>query len=311
MAAPRPLYLRQLDYRVGPHTLIQGVDLTLFPGELCALIGPSGAGKSTLLRLMLGLLEPTQGSVRLGPQRVQAHLGVGYVPQDDALHAALTVQQSLDFALRLRLSGLDGEKRRRAVSRLIVATGLDGREHLPIGRLSGGQRKRVSVAMELASSPALLVLDEPTSGLDPGLEEQLMTLFRQVASGGRVVLVATHAMQSLDLCHQLLIIQAGRLVWFGPPVEALGYFGVARHEEIFRYLASTDAATSAARYRASGWPQRMAQRQPGAACEPAGDMGGESNPVPAPTGEQPPGRDAAAILARLRARRAGEEDGDA
>ncbi|MCK6520730.1 ATP-binding cassette domain-containing protein [Myxococcota bacterium] len=230
-----PLVARGLIARAGGHTLLDGVGLTLHPGELCGLIGPSGAGKSTLIRCLLGLRAPDGGEVSLAGAPPRAE-GVGYVPQQDAIHRALTPRQALDFAARLRRPELGEAARAARVEALAKDVGLEERLDTRIFKLSGGQQKRVSVALELLTEPGLLILDEPTSGLDPGLESRLMELLRRLARQGRAVLVATHATASLPMCDALLVLVAGRVAYFGPPDEALAFFKAERFGDIFTRL---------------------------------------------------------------------------
>ena len=237
-----PLLARGVEVRIGTRTILHSMDFLLHPGELCGLIGPSGAGKSTLIKVLLGLRRPAAGRVTLGGQGVGSQGPVGYVPQDDAVHRGLTVRQALTFAARLRLYRVDAQAQSQRVAQVAGQVGLGERMDVRIRSLSGGQRKRVSVALELLTQPALLILDEPTSGLDPGLEARMMALFSQVArgadagTGGRVVMVATHAMQSLERCQALAVLVQGRLAYFGPPDRALGYFKAERMADIFRRL---------------------------------------------------------------------------
>lgn len=251
-----PLSAREVTVRAGAQTLLGGVSFSLHPGELCALIGPSGAGKSTLIKVLLGVRRPEQGQVRLAQRQLAEHGPVGYVPQRDALHSMLSVDRALHYGALLRLPQAQDEERRRRIAQVLGQVGLSERRSLRTSRLSGGQQKRLSVALELLLSPSLLILDEPTSGLDPGLEAQLMRLFLELAHGGRIVLVATHAMESLDLCQALLLLVEGRVAYFGPPREALAYFGVDRYAAIFRALSKrrggewADALRGDARCRA-------------------------------------------------------------
>jgi ABC-type multidrug transport system ATPase subunit len=221
---PGPLSLSGLTVQAGSTTLLEHLDLRFFPGELVAIIGPSGAGKSTLFTVVLGVRKPSRGEVRLGDGPVSAAGPIGYVPQDDALHRVLTVRQALGFSARLRLPDATDAQREARIAEVVKTVGLDARLDLRIRKLSGGQRKRVSVALELLTAPGVLVLDEPTSGLDPGLEAHMMGLFRGLAEGGRVVLVSTHAMASLDRCHVVVVLVAGRVAYAGPPAEAPAWF---------------------------------------------------------------------------------------
>ncbi|MFT5683896.1 MAG: ABC-type multidrug transport system ATPase subunit [Myxococcota bacterium] len=230
------LEARGLGVQIGSTTILQEISLLLHPGELCALIGPSGAGKSTLIKVLLGLRNPSEGSVTVNGGPITAAGPVGYVPQDDALHRSLTVRQSLTFSARLRLHELDEASQQVRIGEVCEQVGLEERLDVRIRALSGGQRKRVSVALELLSQPGLLILDEPTSGLDPGLEAKMMGLFAEVAGGGRVVMVATHAMQSLSRCDVLAVLVRGRLAWLGRPADALSWFEVDRFAGIFDQL---------------------------------------------------------------------------
>jgi len=231
-----PLRVENVGVSAGGHRILDGVDLVLHPGEMCALIGPSGAGKSTLIRVLLGLRDPDEGSVKFGSDRVEGFSTVGYVPQDDALHRGLTVQAELMYAAELRRCGSTEDERKERVAEVLDQVGLVDRSRLRIRKLSGGQRKRVAVALELLTSPPLLVLDEPTSGLDPGLEARTMSLLSDVADTGRIVLVATHAMGSLERADALCVLVGGHVAFFGPPRDALSFFRVDRYADLFQQL---------------------------------------------------------------------------
>lgn len=283
------LNARGLEVRAGGNTLLHGLDLRLYPGELCALIGPSGAGKSTLIRVLLGLRRPAAGSVTLADQPVGALGPVGYVPQEDALHGSLTVRQTLTFAAQLRLHAEPSLQERR-IQEVVAQVGLHERLDVRVARLSGGQKKRVSVALELLQEPGLLILDEPTSGLDPGLEARLMELFAQVAAGGRVVMVATHAMQSLDRCHALAVLVAGRIAWFGPPAASLEWFRATSYADIFRQLPLRTPEAWDRAFRSSPARQNFVNRPRPVLATPspaAAAIAGAPAPVNGPRPEPP------------------------
>ena len=263
-----PLRVQGVGFRAGGKRILEGIDLTLHAGEMCALIGPSGAGKSTLIRVLLGLREPSDGSVSLGTHEVGEVGDIGYVPQDDALHRGLTVQSELAYAAELRLPGQGEADRAARVADVIRQVGLEDRARTRIRRLSGGQRKRVAVALELLTSPPMLILDEPTSGLDPGLEARTMALLAEVAAAGRIVLVATHAMASLERAHALCVLVAGHVAYFGPPHGALSFFRVDRYEALFHQLEKQ--SPSAWRTLAEADPdQRLFLLRPGPKPGPA------------------------------------------
>ncbi len=250
------LRIQTVSVVTGGRTLLDGVDLVLHPGELCALLGPSGAGKSTLMKAILGLRKPSSGVVQFGTAAVGADAPVGYVPQDDALHGVLTVRAALSYAARLRLWDVPLAEREARLDDVVARVGLHDRLDVRIDRLSGGQRKRVSVAMELLTAPPILVLDEPTSGLDPGMEARTMGLFRDLAHEGRVVLVSTHAMASMDQCDVVVVLVGGRTAYAGPPGACAGWFGALDLNGVFPAIARRAPPVWARTWEAS--PERAA-----------------------------------------------------
>jgi ABC-type multidrug transport system ATPase subunit len=235
--------------------LVDDVSFTLEQGSLLAVVGPSGAGKSTLLGALTGLRPAPQGSVYFAGRDLYAEYDdlrqrIGFVPQDDVVHAELTVAQSLEYAAELRFApDVSPDERRARVEEAMAELGLTARRDLPVSKLSGGQRKRVSVALELLTKPTLLFLDEPASGLDPGLERSLMELLRRLADGGRTVIVVTHSTESLNLCDRVLFLApGGRTAFFGPPQLALAYFDRGDYQEVFRDLSEGEPETWKARF---------------------------------------------------------------
>jgi len=233
---------------VGGTTILQPTELHLRPGELVAIIGESGAGKSTILRTLAGVVRPTTGRVLAGGEPLEARLAeVGYVPQFDIVHGALTIREALDFSARLRLPiDFGDDERRRRVQEVIDELQLGERADLRVDLLSGGQRKRAAVGTELLHQPGVLFLDEPTTGLDPGLERLLMELFRKLANGGQTVALVTHATQSIRLCDRVVVMARGGVVCFdGPADELLHAFGVESVDEVYVALAQGRAPSLA------------------------------------------------------------------
>lgn len=187
--------------------VLHDVSATAEPGELVAVTGPSGAGKTTLLRCLAGLLRPSSGVVLHNDEPPST---VGYVPQDDTLHHELPLRRTLLYAARLRMPV--GSDYAGAVTRVLAALGLTPVEATRVGLLSGGERKRASIAVELLTQPQVFFLDEPTSGLDPVAADELMRLLRGLASGGTTVVLTTHRPADLGFCHQVWTVEAGRLV---------------------------------------------------------------------------------------------------
>ncbi len=241
------LQARDLTVRVsGSRTILDGVSIDIAPSSFVAIVGPSGSGKSTLLNALSGLVPATSGSVRFGPLDVyRSHdvlrRHVGYVPQEDVLHTQLPVRTALEYAAELRFApDVKSAERTHRVQEVMQQLDIAERAALPIRQLSGGQRKRTSVALELLTKPGLMFLDEPTSGLDPANEEQLMDLLRSLADEGRIVVAITHSLQSLHRCDRVLFMaEGGQLAYYGPPDEALDHFrtlvpDVADLTDVFR-----------------------------------------------------------------------------
>src|SRR6202008_926676 len=206
--------------------LLERISMTARPGTLTAIIGGSGAGKSTLSRLIAGYATPTSGLFTLEGHDIHTEYAslrtrIGMVPQDDVVHRQLTVNQALGYAAELRLPP-DTSKadREQVVAQVLDELGLTQHADTRVETLSGGPRKRASVALELLTGPSLLILDEPTSGLDPALDQQVMTMLRQLADAGRVVLVVTHSLTYLDVCDQVLLLApGGKTAFCGPPSQ--------------------------------------------------------------------------------------------
>jgi len=224
-------------------TILGDVSFSLPENCFLAIVGPSGAGKSTLMKALTGFTPADKGTVLYNGRDLYESIEelrprIGYVPQDDILHPQLTVRKALGFAAELRFpSDVSKEERERAVNGVMEELGLSHRADLPIHKLSGGQRKRVSVALELITRPSLLFLDEPTSGLDPGFEKSAMELLRELADGGRTVIVVTHSLQSLHLCDRVIFLApGGTTAYFGPPQDALEYFAQSDYADVFRAL---------------------------------------------------------------------------
>ena len=230
-------------------TLLDNISLAARPGTLTAVIGPSGAGKSTFARLVAGYTHPTTGKVAFEGHDVHAEYAslrsrIGMVPQDDVVHGQLTVRQALMYAAELRLPPDTSRADREQVVNEVLEE-LEMTKHLDtrVDKLSGGQRKRASVALELLTGPSLLILDEPTSGLDPALDRQVMSMLRQLADAGRVVLVVTHSLTYLDVCDQVLLLApGGKTAFCGPPSQIGPELGTTNWADIFSAVAGEPEA---------------------------------------------------------------------
>jgi ABC-type multidrug transport system ATPase subunit/predicted component of type VI protein secretion system len=239
--------------------LLQDISLAILPREFVALVGVSGAGKSTLMNALAGFWPASDGAVLVNGtdlyRRFDAfRTDLGYVPQDDIIHKELSAERALHYVARLRLpADMTAAERREAVAEELETLGLAERKDVRVGSLSGGQRKRVSIGVERLTRPGLFFLDEATSGLDPGTENRLMRLLRQLADDGQTIVLITHATKNVTLCDQVIFLAAGgQLAYFGPPGEALDYFGVADFDEIYEQLEDERSPEEwAERYRQS------------------------------------------------------------
>jgi ABC-type multidrug transport system ATPase subunit len=214
--------------------ILDGVSLAVRAGELVAIIGASGAGKTTLLDALAGTRPAAGGTVRRGPG------AVGYVPQDDIIHLQLPLIRTLRYAARLRLpAGTDPAAARARVDEVLALLGLSGRADVPVGSLSGGERKRASIAVELLARPRALFLDEPTSGLDPATAADLLGQLRRLADDGVPVVLTTHNPADVDLCDTVVVLAAGgQLAFTGTPERAREHFGVGSVPQIYARLAA-------------------------------------------------------------------------
>jgi ABC-type multidrug transport system ATPase subunit/pSer/pThr/pTyr-binding forkhead associated (FHA) protein len=251
--------------KIGTHhaVLLNDISLVIPPRKFVALVGGSGAGKSTLMDALNGLRPAQQGTVLYNGKDYYHHLAafstqLGYVPQDDIIHRDLTVEKALYYAAKLRLpSDMTKEQIKERIDEVLEDVDLKGRRHLLVSKLSGGQRKRVSIALELLANPSVFFLDEPTSGLDPGLDRKMMTLLRNLADKGHTIVLVTHATNNINSCDYICFLAAGgHLAYFGPPNEAKTYFGKTDFAEIYSALEPTEAnpnipAEAEARFKAS------------------------------------------------------------
>ncbi|MDX3585274.1 FHA domain-containing protein [Streptomyces europaeiscabiei] len=224
----------------GGKQILKDVSFGVPEKSLIAVIGPSGSGKSTLLKALTGYRPANQGDVlydnrNLYKQFAELRQRIGLVPQDDILHKELTVKKALKYAAKLRFpADTTAQERDARIDEVLRELKLDIHKDKKVTSLSGGQRKRVSVALELLTKPSLIFLDEPTSGLDPGMDRDVMQLLRGLADDGRTVLVVTHSVAELAICDKLLVMApGGSVAYFGPPEEALNFFGYDTWADVF------------------------------------------------------------------------------
>ncbi|WP_341253315.1 ATP-binding cassette domain-containing protein [Euzebya pacifica] len=242
----------------GGKNLLQNISLSIAPGEMVAIVGTSGAGKSTLMDALSGVRPPTHGEVRYNGEDVthsrdRYRESQGYVPQDDIIHRDLPVKVTLDYAARLRLPGDTSKAERQAiVQKTLEDLQIAAHADTKVSALSGGQRKRCSIGVELLTKPRVFFLDEPTSGLDPATDTAMMKLLRRLSHDGATVLLTTHATKNVLLCDKVVFMaRGGSLAFFGTPRRALEHFGCTEFDQIYELLEGTTTPEE--------WAQRYAQ----------------------------------------------------
>lgn len=238
--------------------LLDQIDLRVPTGHFMAIVGPSGCGKSTLLKLIAGINQETTGSIfwngrNLSEEGDLEASEIGYVPQFSIAYEALTVEENIASAVRLRASTESRQAFHDLVDQVLASTGLAALRDRPVKVLSGGQRRRLSLALELVTDPVLLLCDEVTSGLDPKSEHEIVELMHQLSRNEhRLVVNVTHSLANLDLYDSVLVLDAGRVVYHGPPRALEHYFSVEKAEDIYQRIAkrkSGEWAESWAKHR--------------------------------------------------------------
>lgn len=261
----RGLY-KQISDRISkqPRYLLDDISLVIEPGEFVVIFGASGSGKSTLLDALNGRRPATRGKVLYNDMDLYASFDafratIGYVPQQDIVHRKITIQHALEYTSRLRLPPDTSKEEIQTYIRTVLnKVELTEKTTLPIDTpapLSGGQLKRVSLAVELVANPTILFLDEVTSGLDAGTDKRMMRLFADLAADQKTIICVTHSLENIDVCHQVILLHKGKLIYFGPPKEAATYFGVPKLSDVYELLETSDANLWAEKFQQSSYYQ--------------------------------------------------------
>ena len=225
----------------GPIHAVDGVSFDLAPGRIYGLLGPNGSGKTTLIRLLTGMARATSGRAEvLGvPMPSRAVLArIGYMTQSDGIYPGLTVGENARF-----FAAVYGVREREPVDDALAVVDLANRVDAVAGTLSGGQRRRLSLACALVHRPPVLFLDEPTVGIDPLLRVEFWTHFRALAAGGATIVVSSHVMDEADRCDELLFIRSGKVIARGTSAEVRAQAGTADLEQAFLQLGADVEAT--------------------------------------------------------------------
>jgi ABC-type multidrug transport system ATPase subunit len=268
--------------------LLDGIDLVIEPGEFVVIFGTSGSGKSTLLDSLNGRRPATSGrvlynGVDLYESFAAFRAGIGYVPQQDIVHRKITIKHALAYTARLRLPRDTSAGEISAyIERVLQRVGLLEKGDLAVDTpepLSGGQLKRVNLAVELVANPNILFLDEATSGLDAGTDKKMMRLFADLSTDGKTVICVTHTLENVGSCHLVALLHHGFLVYYGPPQDAPGYFGVQRLSEVYDRLEGEQAPAWGERFRQSDHFRRFVLAR---ASHGEGGRGSTTAPAAAP-----------------------------
>ncbi|MDP7035584.1 MAG: ATP-binding cassette domain-containing protein [Planctomycetota bacterium] len=255
-----------LSKKIGDKVILSDIGFEIHPGEFVGLLGPSGSGKSSLLGALNGFRPAHSGKVTINQFDLYENFaslkkGIGYVPQDDIIHQELTVQRTLHYISMVRLPvDTSAQERFQRIDQVIHTLGLDNQRHVPVHRLSGGQRKRVSIGVELMTEPSLIFLDEPTSGLDPALEERMMHFFQDLSRQGKTILLTTHIMENIDLFDKVLVVVEGHLAYFGPPKKLREHFDIGDIRDLYTRLAEHPAQEWGQRYASTSDHQDFLKR---------------------------------------------------
>ena len=264
--APAVLSAEGLFQAAGGTTLLHGLSFSLRRGELVAVLGPSGAGKSLLIELLAGVSRPSAGALRLFGSANAAGVRerVGYVPQGDVVHLSLTLREALVSTARLRAPALaaSGALLELCLAEVVTRLGLAHRLETRIGRMSGGERRRVALALELLTGPELLILDEVTSGLDAAAERQVMSTLRALADEGLTIVCTTHTLETAELFDRALVLAGGRLVADGAPAALRERFGLSRLADLYQRLAERAPREWASEHRSAPPPAEDARPLP-------------------------------------------------
>ena len=230
------------------HKILSNLTLKINRGEFVAIVGCSGAGKTTLMNILSGYSAPSNGHVYIEGLDIQKEEEyfkgkIAYVPQEEILDQSLTLQKSLEYSLKLRIRGINKKEIKTTVNHVLKVLELSHVRNTVIKNLSGGEKKRASIATEMLSDPNLFLLDEPTSGLDANIEKKIMKKLREIADTGKTIVMTAHTVSNLNLCDKVIFMGTnGRVCYYGSYKDIFKYFNVDEFVDIYDILKE-DSAT--------------------------------------------------------------------
>jgi len=228
----------------GQHTLLENVNFQIMSNSFVGVIGQSGSGKTSLIKCLASFFNPESGIIYFDDLFLEDNINfyrsiIGYVPQEDVIYPNLTARENLDYALRIRLAiDFDRKESLGMVESVISDLGLENHADKPVFQLSGGQKKRVNVGIELLSKPRILFLDEPTSGLDPSSENRVMFMLKKLAAKGTTIICSTHSMQNIQLFDQIIVVANKTVVYSDNPSGLLKFFDAPDYSFLYSNLES-------------------------------------------------------------------------
>jgi len=229
-------------------TILSNLSLSIERGEFIAIVGCSGAGKTTLMNILSGYSKPSKGNIyieglNLLEEEEYFKGRIAYVPQEEILDQTLTLYKSLEYSLKLRMKGISGQESKKTINHILKILELSHVKNTMIKNLSGGEKKRASIATEMLSDPNLFLLDEPTSGLDANIEKKIMLKLREIADTGKTIVITAHTVSNLNLCDKVLFMGTnGRICYYGPYKDIFKYFGVEEFVDIYDILKEDSAS---------------------------------------------------------------------